>query len=216
MSPEQTVFEMSLAGNTYLVKSNLIGRYNVDNMLAAAGLCYAANIKPERIARALSKPFNVPGRLEKVPCDHDFTVIVDYAHTDDALKNVLVNLNEIRKGRIITVFGCGGDRDTSKRPRMGKVAEQLSGVVIITSDNPRSEQPEYIIGEIVTGLENPTDDNIFIEPDRKKAIETAVSLARKDDIVLVAGKGHEKYQFIGDRKVPFSDTEIAKQAIKRL
>jgi UDP-N-acetylmuramoyl-L-alanyl-D-glutamate--2,6-diaminopimelate ligase len=216
MSPQQTVFDMSLAGNNYQITTNLIGKYNVENLLAAAGLCYAANITPEKIARALNKPLNVPGRLEKVPSGKGFTVIVDYAHTDDALKNVLTNLNEIRKGRIITVFGCGGDRDTSKRPRMGRVAEQLSDIIIITSDNPRSEQPEYIIGEIATGLENPAGDNVLIEPDRKEAIKTAVEIARKNDIVLIAGKGHEEYQTIGDRKIPFSDRETAKKAIQQL
>jgi UDP-N-acetylmuramoyl-L-alanyl-D-glutamate--2,6-diaminopimelate ligase len=216
ISAEKTVFEISFSGEKYNVTSNLIGRYNAANLLAAAGLAMSAGIGIEEIVKALNQPLTVPGRLEKVPCDKGFTVIVDYAHTDDALKNVLNCLNEVGKGRIITVFGCGGDRDSSKRARMAKVSEELSDITIVTSDNPRTEEPEYIIGEIATGFANPASEEIIIELERKEAIETALNLARKDDIVLIAGKGHERYQTIGDRKIPFSDVEIAKEFIQRL
>ncbi len=211
------------------VKTPLLGRHNVSNHLATAGLCLAVGFDLETVAAGLSALHGVPGRLEKVDCA-DFSVLVDYAHTDDALKNVLSTLKPLCKGRLIIVFGCGGDRDRTKRPRMAKVAEELANIVIVTSDNPRTEKPEDIINEILSGFENrelcivnrgsnhkpqTTNHKIIIEPDRRKAIELAIETAERDDIVLIAGKGHENYQIIGTKKFHFSDKEVATECLKK-
>jgi len=223
------------------IKTPLLGLHNVSNHLAAAGLCLAVGLDLETVAEGLSALGGVPGRLEKVDCSEKephvkrgakylapqfiagsdssvkkehFPVLIDYAHTDDALKNVLTTLKPLCKGRLILVFGCGGDRDRTKRPRMARVAEQLADFVIVTSDNPRTEKPQDIINEIVAGFENPNSNKIIVEVDRRKAIKLAIETAEKDDIVLIAGKGHENYQIIGTKKFHFSDMEIAQQYIK--
>jgi len=202
------------------VKTPLLGRHNVSNHLAAAGLCLAAGLDLQAIAAGLSALQGVPGRLEKV----DYTshesratshILIDYAHTDDALKNVLSTLKPLCKGRLIVVFGCGGDRDRTKRPRMARVAEELADFVIVTSDNPRTERPEAITEEIIAGFENPNSPKISVEQDRKKAIELAIKTAEKDDIVLIAGKGHETYQIIGTQKFAFSDKVVAEECLKK-
>jgi len=229
-----------------IVKTPLLGRYNVSNHLAAAGLCLAAGLDLKTIAAGLSALQGIPGRLEKVECPvgrvgfsppspskesvrASPTLIVDYAHTDDALKNVLSTLKPLCKGKLRVVFGCGGDRDKTKRPRMAKVTEQLADFIIVTSDNPRTEKPEDIINEIIAGFEKgplikhadlrQTSDEqrtmIIVEPDRKKAIELAIRTAGKDDIVLIAGKGHETYQIIGKQKFDFSDKEVAEQCLQK-
>jgi UDP-N-acetylmuramoyl-L-alanyl-D-glutamate--2,6-diaminopimelate ligase len=202
-----------------IVKTPLLGLHNVSNHLAAAGLCLAAGFDLETIAGGLSALQGVPGRLEKVGWDGDFTVLVDYAHTDDALKNVLSTLKPLCKGNLRVVFGCGGDRDRTKRPRMAKVVEQLADFVIVTSDNPRTEKPQFIIDEIIAGFERTTHHarrtTKIIEPDRRKAIELAIKSADKDDIVLIAGKGHENYQIIGKQKFPFSDKTIARECLAK-
>ncbi|MBN1392494.1 MAG: UDP-N-acetylmuramoyl-L-alanyl-D-glutamate--2,6-diaminopimelate ligase, partial [Sedimentisphaerales bacterium] len=143
------------------------------------------------------------------------SVIIDYAHTDDALKNVLTTLKPLCKGKLRVVFGCGGDRDRTKRPRMAKVAEELGDFIFVTSDNPRTENPVSIIDQIVAGFENNDKQTITIEPDRKKAIELAIKSAGKEDIVLIAGKGHEDYQIIGKQKFHFSDKEIAQECLRK-
>ena len=204
-----TVFNMEYAGQSAIVTTPLLGLYNVSNCLAATGLCLAAGFDLETIAAGLSALKTIPGRLEKIDFDCDFSVLVDYAHTDDALKNVLSTLKPLCKGRLIVVFGCGGDRDKTKRPRMAKVAEQLADFIIVTSDNPRTENPDEIIKDIITGFEYPDSQTILIEPDRKKAIASAIRTANKNDIVLIAGKGHETYQIIGKQKFDFSDKKIA-------
>jgi UDP-N-acetylmuramoyl-L-alanyl-D-glutamate--2,6-diaminopimelate ligase len=209
MKIEGTRFNLSYAGQSVEVSTPLLGLYNVSNHLAAAGLCLATGLDLQTIASGLSSLTSVPGRLERVDFDGPFTILIDYAHTDDALKNVLSTLKPLCKGRLIVVFGCGGDRDRTKRPRMAAVAEQLADLVVVTSDNPRTEQPEFIIGEIMTGFEHPTADNIFTELEREKAIRYAIEIAQKDDIILIAGKGHENYQIIGEEKIHFSDKEIA-------
>ena len=209
MAIEGTRFRLSFQGQTQIVSTPLLGLYNVSNHLAATGLCLAAGLDLETIASGLSVLESVPGRLERVDFDGDFTILIDYAHTDDALKNVLSTLKPLCKGKLVLVFGCGGDRDRTKRPRMAAVAEQLADLVVVTSDNPRTEPPEFIIGEIMTGFERPTADNIFVELERDEAIRYAISQAAKDDIVLIAGKGHENYQIIGKEKIHFSDKEIA-------
>ena len=160
---------------------------------------------------------NISGRFEKIEEGQDFAVVVDYAHTEDALKRLLEAVKEFANGRIITVFGCGGDRDKGKRPKMGETAGKASNIVIITSDNPRSEDPMEIIKEIeegIKGIKNGKKPDYLIMPDRREAICKAVELARKDDIVVIAGKGHEDYQIIGDKKSHFDDREIAREAIK--
>ena len=207
-----TVFIMEYAGQTQKVNTLLLGLYNVSNSLAAAGLCLAAGFDLQTIAAGLSALQTIPGRLEKID-GGDSCVIIDYAHTDDALKNVLSTLKPLCKGKLRVVFGCGGDRDRTKRPRMARVTEQLADFIIVTSDNPRTERPADIIDEIVAGFENPDSQTIVVEPDRKKAIELAIDAAGRDDIVLIAGKGHETYQIIGEQKFDFSDKEVAQQCL---
>ena len=209
-----------------IVSTPLLGLYNVSNSLAAAGLCLAAGLDLETIAAGLSARQIIPGRLEKLDWPGDFSVIIDYAHTDDALKNVLSTLKPLCNGKLRVVFGCGGDRDRTKRPRMAKVTEQLADFIIVTSDNPRTEKPDDIIKDIVAGftsrfsvstsIEHPASSiEIVIEPDRKKAVELAIETAGKDDIVLIAGKGHETYQIIGKQKFDFSDKKIASEYLKK-
>jgi UDP-N-acetylmuramoyl-L-alanyl-D-glutamate--2,6-diaminopimelate ligase len=210
-----TVFILEYAGKRQKVKTPLLGRYNVSNHLAAAGLCLAAGLDLEIVTAGLSELKTVPGRLEKIDWNGDFTVLVDYAHTDDALKNVLSTLKPLCKGKLTVVFGCGGDRDKTKRPRMAAVAEKLADSVIVTTDNPRTEQPEDIISQMVAGFEKPNSGNVAIEPDRKKAIGLAVKTADKNDIVLLAGKGHETYQIIGKQKFDFSDFAVAKELLRK-
>ena len=215
MDMNGTAFVLEYAGQKQEVRMHLLGRHNVSNSLAAAGLCLAAGFDLKTIAAGLAAVKNVPGRLEKVDWAGDFSVLVDYAHTDDALKNVLSTLAPLCKGRLIVVFGCGGDRDRTKRPRMAKVTEQFADLIFVTSDNPRSEQPEFIIGEIMAGFENPAAEKISVESDRKKAIELALRIAHRDDIVLIAGKGHETYQIIGKQKFDFSDKAVALEFLKK-
>ena len=213
MTVEGTVFTLEYQGRSERVRTPLLGRYNVSNHLAAAGLCLAAGLDLKAVAAGLSSLKGVPGRLEPVAGD-GVAVIVDYAHTDDALKNVLTTLKPLCRGRLSVVFGCGGDRDRTKRPRMAAVAEQLADAIVVTSDNPRTEDPEAIIKEILTGFRNPGPERVVVEPDRRKAIELAIEAARTDDVVLIAGKGHETYQIIGDRRLHFSDQDIARQCLK--
>jgi UDP-N-acetylmuramoyl-L-alanyl-D-glutamate--2,6-diaminopimelate ligase len=215
-----TVFTMVYTDQSAVVRTPLLGRYNVSNHLASAGLCLAAGLDLETIAAGLSALQAIPGRLEKLNWNGKFSVIIDYAHTDDALKNVLTTLKPLCKGKLWVVFGCGGDRDKTKRPRMAKVAEEFADFIIVTSDNPRTENPVEIINEINTGFQRRTQDasrmTIVIEPDRKKAIELAIADAKNDDIVLIAGKGHETYQIIGKEKFHFSDKEIAEQFLEKI
>lgn len=209
-----TVLTLEHSGKSSIVKTPLLGLYNVSNCLAAAGLCLAADFELDIVTAGLSALNGVPGRLEKID-GGGFSVIIDYAHTDDALKNVLTTLKPLCKGRLRVVFGCGGDRDRTKRPRMAKVAEELADFVIVTSDNPRTEEPNEIINEVVAGFENVNRKPITVEPDRKKAIKLAIGMADKNDIVLIAGKGHEDYQIIGTRKLHFSDKEIAQECLNK-
>ena len=216
-----TVFTLEYAGQRQKVNTRLLGRFNVSNHLAAAGLCLVAGFDLQTIAKGLSSLKVIPGRLERIGVSSDESratshVFIDYAHTEDALKNVLSKLRPLSRpvGKLRVVFGCGGDRDRTKRPRMAAVAEQLADFVIVTSDNPRTENAEDIISEIVAGFEKPGSQTIKIEPDRKKAIESVIKAARKDDVVLIAGKGHENYQIIGKQKFDFSDKTIAQQCLK--
>ncbi|MEX2271706.1 MAG: UDP-N-acetylmuramoyl-L-alanyl-D-glutamate--2,6-diaminopimelate ligase [Vicinamibacterales bacterium] len=208
-------FEVQTPRGTLHVKSPLVGRPNAYNILAAAATAVALDLPFDAIERGLGTLQAVPGRFELVstPSD-DVRVVVDYAHTDDALKNLLETARPLAAGRLITVFGCGGDRDATKRPLMGAVAARLSDLVIVTSDNPRSEHPDRIIAEIRRGMAREQSDVVEIV-DRRQAIERAIKDARAGDLVLIAGKGHEKYQVIGDRTIPFDDVAVAADALQR-
>jgi len=208
-------FVLSCAEGQVTVETPMIGRYNVQNCLAAAAACMALNVELQIIAEALGKLRCVPGRLERVRTDGPYQVFVDYAHTDDALRNVLGSLRSVVEGRIILVFGCGGDRDRTKRPRMAKAAEELADRIVITSDNPRSEDPDAIIKDIVAGLGPEGMAKAGIEPDRRAAIALAVAAAEAGDVVLIAGKGHESYQIIGQERFDFDDVKVAEQVICR-
>ena len=197
----------------YKINLKLLGRYNLSNLLGAIGAVKTLGISDEEIIKKIPLIHGAPGRFEPVKIDRDFTVIVDYAHTGDALENILKSINEFKTNKIITVFGCGGDRDKSKRPIMGAIAENLSDIVIVTSDNPRTEDPCEIIKDIVKGL---TKENHIIEVHREKAIEKAIGLAEKNDIILIAGKGHENYQVIGREKIHFDDKEEVVKALEKL
>jgi UDP-N-acetylmuramoyl-L-alanyl-D-glutamate--2,6-diaminopimelate ligase len=188
---------------------------NVLNLLAASTAALARGVTIEEIAEAAPKLHAVPGRFEAVDAGQPFTVVVDYAHTDDALRNVLAlarDLVSAKQGRVLTVFGCGGDRDRTKRPRMGRAAAEASEIVIVTSDNPRSENPRAIIDEILPGTVG-LPATVEVEPDRAKAIALAMTKARAGDIVVIAGKGHEKTQTIGKQVLPFDDVAVARQAL---
>jgi UDP-N-acetylmuramoyl-L-alanyl-D-glutamate--2,6-diaminopimelate ligase len=197
------------------VNTALPGRFNLYNIMAAVASCGLLGLTVDGISRGLSSVDKVPGRFEKVDRGQSFTAVVDYAHTPDALDNVLENARAITDGRVITVFGCGGDRDTSKRPLMGQVAGRLSDLVYVTSDNPRSEDPEFIMDQIMEGLDDPMGTVERIS-DRRTAIGRAVREARPGDMIVVAGKGHENYQIIGERILPFSDVDELARAIEKV
>ena len=202
------------------VESALVGRPNVYNILAAIATAAALNLSFDAIERGLSALERVAGRFQVVsgPAD-DVTVVVDYAHTDDALRNLLETARPLARGRLITVFGCGGDRDRTKRPLMGAVAGRLSDLIVITSDNPRTEDPARIIEEIQLGITPDTRrdraQRILTIVDRRAAIAKAIELARAGDLILVAGKGHEQQQVIGNRTLPFDDVAVAREALDR-
>jgi UDP-N-acetylmuramoyl-L-alanyl-D-glutamate--2,6-diaminopimelate ligase len=209
-----TAFTLSYQGQSVHIKTPLLGRFNVANHLAAAGLCLSAGLDLATVARGLAALDAIPGRLENIKSDAPFTVLVDFAHTDDALDNVLSTLKPLCKARLIVIFGCGGDRDKTKRPRMAKVVEKYADLGIVTSDNPRTENPDDIISQVVAGFKDPGSPKIKIEPDRRKAIALAIESAKKNDVVIIAGKGHENYQIIGKQKFPFSDQQIALDLLK--
>ena len=218
-------FEARTPRGTLHLKSPLVGRPNAYNILAAAATATALDLPFSAIETGVSRLTNVPGRFQVVsqPAD-EVRVVVDYAHTDDALKNLLETARPLASGRVVTVFGCGGDRDKTKRPLMGAVAARLSDLIVVTSDNPRSENPEQIIEDIKRGIVLPADrigtggqrpkaPLCLSIVDRKQAIERAVRDARPGDLVLIAGKGHEKYQVIGERTLPFDDVDVARAAL---
>jgi UDP-N-acetylmuramoyl-L-alanyl-D-glutamate--2,6-diaminopimelate ligase len=209
-----TMFTLRYQGQSIRIKTPLLGRFNVANHLAAAGLCLAAGLDLKTVARGLASLAAIPGRLEKVKSDAPFTVLVDYAHTDDALDNVLSTLKPLCKARLIVVFGCGGDRDKTKRPRMAKVVEKFADLAIVTSDNPRTENPDDIISQIIAGFKKPNSAKIKVQPDRRIAIALAIQSAAQNDVIIIAGKGHENYQIIGKQKFPFSDQQIALDLLK--
>ncbi len=199
--------------NKKMYETRLVGVHNIYNILSAAALAMAMDIEEKTVQKAIRDIETVPGRFERVGGPTGFQVFVDYAHTPDALVHLLDTALTLKKGRIITVFGCGGDRDRKKRPKMGQVVEERSDIAIVTSDNPRTEDPLAIIEDIKKGL---TGDNHIIIPDRREAVYRAIELAQKNDIVLIAGKGHEDYQVLGTKKVHFDDREIAREALQRI
>ncbi len=210
-----------LKGTSFLLKSPqgerqitspLVGRPHVYNMLSAAAAALELGYDLDNIVKGLSTCVGAPGRFERVQHDGSFAVVVDYAHTDDALLNTLKTAKELAEGRIITVFGCGGDRDRTKREPMGRIAGEYSDLAIITSDNPRTEDPLIIISEIETGVKNSGGEYLAIS-DRREAIRKAIAEARENDVVIIAGKGHENYQIIGNEKFHFDDREVALEAL---
>jgi UDP-N-acetylmuramoyl-L-alanyl-D-glutamate--2,6-diaminopimelate ligase len=210
-------FEVRTPRGAIRVRSKLVGRPNVYNIVAAVAATSALDVPTAAIEQGLERLDGVPGRFEiaSSPAD-DVTVVVDYAHTDDALRNLLETARPVATRRLITVFGAGGDRDRTKRPLMGMVAARLSDVVVITSDNPRSEDPNRIIEEVKRGADaeiRQSGAQILVRPDRREAIVQAVDMADPGDVVLVAGKGHEKYQEIGGRTFTFDDVEVAREAL---
>jgi UDP-N-acetylmuramoyl-L-alanyl-D-glutamate--2,6-diaminopimelate ligase len=216
---------LSLEGSRFLastplgpveIHSPLLGRFNVSNLLGALGATLALGIPREVAASGLASLPGVPGRLERVHAGQDFAVIVDYAHTDDALKNLLETVRELGPKRVITVFGCGGDRDRTKRPLMGAVASRLSDSVIVTSDNPRSEPPEAIIEEVRRGTSPGRGAEIFSIVDRREAIARALEMAHPGEAVVIAGKGHETSQTLRDRTVPFDDRQVVRDILRPL
>lgn len=186
-----------------------IGLHNIYNILAVFCICIAVGIKFETVVKQLKNMTGAPGRLEVIKSKKDFSVIVDYAHTDDALKNVLSAIKHLKPSKIITVFGCGGNRDKTKRPKMAKVACNMSDFVFITSDNPREENPVEIAKDVELGAKEINKNNYKVVIDRKQAIQEAISMAKTKDVVLIAGKGHENYQIVGREKVCFDDREVA-------
>lgn len=195
------------------VRSPLCGLINVYNLLACFGALYSYDIAPEEIAHGLAALTSVPGRFERIDEGQPFLVVVDYAHTDDALRNTIQVARALEPKRVITLFGCGGDRDRKKRPLMGQAAAELSDFVVVTSDNPRHEDPLKIINDALVGVRR-TDVRHVVEPDRGKAIRRAIDEAAPGDIVLLAGKGHEPYQQVGDRKEPFDDRLKAREILQ--
>jgi len=207
--------ELSPAGSRFVtagleITSRLRGRFNVENMLGVVAAAQLLDVDDDEIVTGIEGLAGVPGRFEAVDEGQPFPVIVDYAHTPDSLDNVLRTARDLGEGRLIVVFGAGGDRDRGKRPLMGRIARELADVAIVTSDNPRSEEPLAIIQDIVQGA----GTDVEIDPDRRSAIHGAIRQAREGDIVVIAGKGHEQGQEIGDEKLPFDDREVAREALR--
>ncbi|HTS36150.1 MAG TPA: UDP-N-acetylmuramoyl-L-alanyl-D-glutamate--2,6-diaminopimelate ligase [Candidatus Solibacter sp.] len=220
ITPRGTRFDMVTPREKIALFSPLIGRVNVYNILAASAACFSRGCDAAAIVRGVEWLEHVPGRFQRVDCGQPFTVVVDYAHTDDALRNLTALAREFvsrngakgEHGRVLTVFGCGGDRDRAKRPLMGEVAGRGSDFVVLTSDNPRSEDPRTIINDALVGLQK-SGVKYSVEADRRKAIALAINEARPGDIVLLAGKGHEKVQVTRDGSLPFDDVEVAREAL---
>lgn len=218
----RTRIVLGVRGEAIAFEYPLVGKFNVENVMTSFGIALELGFAPHDIARALSDVPPVPGRIEHVMLGagegsdraREIAVYVDYAHTPDAIEKALASVKQLTKGKTIVVFGCGGDRDATKRPLMGKAA-LAADFAVVTSDNPRTESPDAIIEDIVVGMQE-CGERFSVEPDRKRAIEHALSLAHPGDSVLIAGKGHEDYQIIGTTKHPFDDREVARQALKEL
>ena len=206
-------FEVQSGRTRFAVESPLIGKINVYNILAACGAALSYAIPTETIAQGIAALRAVPGRFERIDEGQPFAVAVDYAHTDDALRNVIAVARSLNPKRVITLFGCGGDRDRTKRPLMGQAAAEASDFVVLTSDNPRSEDPLAIMNDALVGIRR-LDVPHIVEPDRATAIARALREAREGDIVILAGKGHETYQIIKDQTIPFDDRAVAREVLR--
>ncbi|OHB92840.1 MAG: hypothetical protein A2Z57_01365 [Planctomycetes bacterium RIFCSPHIGHO2_12_39_6] len=209
MNADTTQFLLNSPWGKNIINLNLVGKHNVYNALAAATNGLALGLNIDTVKTGIESLNGVPGRLEKIDYGQDFHIYIDFAHTHQALQIILSTLRETTTGRIILVFGCGGDRDRKKRPKMGHIAEKYSDLFWITNDNPRSEDPLGIIHEIQKGIRK--DTSFRIQLDRKVAIEEAIAEAKKGDTLIIAGKGHEQYQIIKNRRYPFDDREVVKQ-----
>lgn len=206
-------FVLISPGGNVDITLKLPGYYNVYNALAAAGAAVALGIDIDKIKEGLESLHSVPGRFERVNCGQDFSVIVDYAHTPDSLEKIIIAARQLTERKLITVFGCGGDRDRGKRPAMGRIAVELSDYTIITSDNPRNEEPLRIIKDIKSGINELGRARFEVEEDRRLAIKLAIEKAGKGDIVVIAGKGHEQGQEIADKIIPFDDVEVVRELL---
>jgi len=213
LGPEGSRFLARLPGGTIPIRMRPVGRFNIYNAMAALAACYGLGIEAGVAARALEQMPPVPGRFERVPASTR-TVLVDYAHSPDGLAHALETARQLSRGRVVVVFGCGGDRDRTKRPVMGEIASRLADRCVVTSDNPRSEQPEAIIEEIVAGIPAERKERCSVELDRGEAIRMAIEGAGQDDLVLVAGKGHEDCQIFADRTIHFDDRETAAEVLR--
>jgi UDP-N-acetylmuramoyl-L-alanyl-D-glutamate--2,6-diaminopimelate ligase len=211
-----TYYRLRIAGRELVLENAIVGRHNVYNAMTAAGLAQALGVGPDAIAAGLLSVRNIPGRLQRVPAESPADVFVDYAHTDDALRNVLSVLRPLTQRRLIVVFGCGGDRDRTKRPRMAQAVAEFADAILVTSDNPRTEDPRAIITEILAGFGAEVRRRVVVEPDRAGAIRAALAAASAGDVVLLAGKGHENYQILGPHRIHFDDVEVAIQAAAAL
>jgi UDP-N-acetylmuramoyl-L-alanyl-D-glutamate--2,6-diaminopimelate ligase len=206
-------FEVQYAKRRFPVESPLLGKINVYNILAACGAGLSYGLDPETIARGIASLQAVPGRFERVDEGQPFVVVVDYAHTPDALQNIISVARGLNPKRVITLFGCGGDRDRTKRPLMGQAAAELSDFVVLTSDNPRSEDPLAIMNDALVGIRR-VDKPLVVEPDRAIAIARALDEAREGDLVILAGKGHETYQILHDKTIAFDDRAVAREVLR--
>ena len=213
ISSEGVTYTMVTPDYEIDIELSIPGEFSVYNSLAAAALLYVMGISKENIQKSIGLCTGVPGRFESISGKNGETVIVDYAHTPDALENILRAAGSFAQGRIISVFGCGGDRDTTKRPVMGDISQKYSDMSIVTSDNPRTEDPDEIIKDVLAGMDAAAE-NYQVEKDREIAIKNAVSMAKEGDVVVIAGKGHETYQIIGSEKIHFDDREIARKYLE--
>jgi UDP-N-acetylmuramoyl-L-alanyl-D-glutamate--2,6-diaminopimelate ligase len=216
LNEEGITAEIDYPGGQVEITSPLMGKHNLSNILASFAVSLVLNVPVAAIQQGLASLQNVPGRMEKIENNRGFQIFIDYAHTDNALKNLLETVRGLRPGRILLVFGAGGDRDKSKRERMGEAAGRLADLIFITSDNPRSEDPMAIIAEIEKGVKKSGAKNYRKIEDRREAIEQALRAAKKGDYVLVAGKGHEPYQIAKDKVLPFHDGEVIRNILTKL
>jgi len=208
--------EVKYPGGKIEISSSLLGKPNLYNILASTAIAFTLKISPDFIKEGIANLKVIPGRFEKIENSLGLNVFVDYAHTDDALRNLLETFRELNPERILLVFGAGGGRDKSKRARMGKVAATLADGIFLTSDNPRSEDPMAIIRDVEKGIKNAGNESYTVIADRKEAIAKALSAAKKGDYILVAGKGHEDYQIFRDKIIHFSDTEVIREILEQM
>lgn len=213
VSAQNIEFTLIAGTESLRIQMPLGGHFNVSNGLAAAATAWSIGVPLDTIALALANATAAPGRFENVPTGHEFGVIVDYAHSPDALEKLLESCRDLHPDRLTLVFGCGGDRDRTKRPKMGAIASRLADRILVTSDNPRTEEPNSIIEAIVAGIDPNGRAAVEVEPDRRRAIQIALDSARSGELIVIAGKGHEDYQIVGTEKYHFDDREVVREAL---